>query len=84
MPAPTRRNNTASATTTRRKSTISNRKRAKVTPDFEPDYKDTAKLRRFLNDRNRIVPQAKSRTSAKFQREVARAIKRARTMALIP
>lgn len=71
-------------TTARRKPSSANRKRAKVTPDFEPDYKDTAKLRRFINERNRMIPQSKSRTSAKFQRAVARAIKRARNMALIP
>ncbi len=76
---------TARKTPLRRpKSAASNRKRAKITPDFEPDYKDTAKLRRYLNERNRIVPQSKTRTSAKFQRQVALAIKRARTMALIP
>ena len=50
--------------------------------EFEPDYKDTAKLRRYISDRNRIIPQTKTRTCAKHQRAISTAIKQARNMAL--
>lgn len=54
-----------------------------LNPEFEPDYKDTARLRRYTNERNRIVGQAKTRTCARHQRAVATAIRQARTMSLI-
>ena len=50
--------------------------------EFEPDYKDTAKLRRYISERGRIVPQSKTRTCARHQRAISTAIKQARTMAL--
>ena len=48
------------------------------------DYKDTALLRKFINDRGKMIPSRQSGTTARQQREVAKAIKRAREMALIP
>jgi small subunit ribosomal protein S18 len=51
--------------------------------EFEPDYKDTARLRRYLNERGRIVSQGKTRTCARHQRAIATAIKQARDMALL-
>ena len=44
------------------------------------DYKDAAKLRRFVSERGKIM----TGTCAKHQRELATAIKRARVMALLP
>ncbi len=48
------------------------------------DYKDTALLRKFVNDRGKMLPSRQTGTTAKQQRQVAQAIKRAREMALIP
>lgn len=48
------------------------------------DYKDTAKLRKFLSERGKIAPRRASGVCAKHQRELAIAIKRARIMALLP
>jgi small subunit ribosomal protein S18 len=47
------------------------------------DYKDVDTLERFINDQGKILPRRVTGTSAKFQRQLARAIKRARQMALI-
>jgi small subunit ribosomal protein S18 len=48
------------------------------------DYKDPAKLRRYLSDRARIEPRRKTGTCAKHQRWLATALKRARHLALLP
>ncbi|MBR0235690.1 MAG: 30S ribosomal protein S18 [Clostridia bacterium] len=48
------------------------------------DYKDTARLRKFISERSKILPRRVTGTCAKHQREVMQAIKRARHMALIP
>jgi len=48
------------------------------------DYKDRARLQRFLSDRARIDPRRKSGTCAKHQRMLTTALKRARFMALLP
>jgi len=48
------------------------------------DYKDTAKLRKFLSERGKIAPRRASGVCAKHQRDLAIAIKRARIMALLP
>ncbi len=48
------------------------------------DYKDVKLLHRFLSERGKIVPSRITAISAKKQRELARAIKRARILALIP
>ena len=48
------------------------------------DYKDVEILKRFLNPHGRILPRRATGLSAKHQREVARAIKRAREMGLLP
>jgi len=48
------------------------------------DYKDTAKLKRFLTERGKIQPRRASGVCAKHQRELAMAVKRARMMALLP
>ncbi|PVE06222.1 30S ribosomal protein S18 [Streptomyces scopuliridis] len=48
------------------------------------DYKDTDLLRRFLSDRGKIRSRRVSRVSAQQQRQLTRAIKNAREMALLP
>lgn len=48
------------------------------------DYKDTKLLQRFVSERGKIVPRRITAVSAKKQRELARAIKRARNLALLP
>ena len=48
------------------------------------DYKDTAKLRRFVSERGKIVPRRISGNCAKHQRALTTAIKRARHLALMP
>ena len=48
------------------------------------DYKDTAKLRRYLSERGKILPRRMSGTCAKHQRQLSTAIKRARQIALLP
>ncbi len=50
----------------------------------ELDYKDVAKLRKFITEKGKILPRRMSGVCAKHQRMVATAVKRARTMALIP
>jgi small subunit ribosomal protein S18 len=48
------------------------------------DYKDIGLLRRFVNDQGKIVSSRQSGTTAKEQRMVSQAIRRAREMALLP
>jgi len=48
------------------------------------DYKDVKLLQRYVNEQGRIIPKRITGTSAKYQRELSVAIKRARHMALLP
>ena len=48
------------------------------------DYKDVAKLRRYITVRGKILPRRISGNCAKHQRQVTVAIKRARNIALLP
>lgn len=48
------------------------------------DYKDYDTLRRYITDRAKIRPRRQTGTCAKHQRALARAIKRARHLALLP
>ena len=52
--------------------------------DNEIDYKDVAKLKRYVSERGKILPRRVTGTKAIYQRELAVAIKRARHMALLP
>lgn len=58
------------------------RQRERV-PDYI-DWKDTDYLKRFVPERGKIMPRRISGVLAKDQRRIARAIKRARSMALLP
>ena len=48
------------------------------------DYKDVAKLRRYVSERAKILPRRITGTCAHHQGELTKAIKRARFMALMP
>ena len=48
------------------------------------DYKDAAKLRRFISERSKILPRRTTGTCAMHQRQLTEAIKRARQIALLP
>ena len=48
------------------------------------DYKDTAKLHRFISERSKILPRRTTGTCAEHQRQLTEAIKRARQIALLP
>jgi small subunit ribosomal protein S18 len=50
----------------------------------DADYKDPARLKRFLTERGKILPRRITGLSAKQQRQIALAIKRARHLALLP
>lgn len=48
------------------------------------DYKDVDLLKRFINEQGKLLPRRISGVSAGFQRQLTRAVKRARHLALIP
>lgn len=48
------------------------------------DYKDSDFLLRFVNEQGKILPRRITGNSAKYQRKMASAIKRARQLALLP
>jgi small subunit ribosomal protein S18 len=48
------------------------------------DYKEPARLRRFISDRGKIEPRRKTGTCARHQRRLGVALKRARHLALLP
>ena len=64
-------------------------RRRKTCPFSRPDspkidYKNIKLLQRFLSERGKIMPSRITAVSAKKQRELSRAVKRARFMALLP
>ncbi len=64
-------------------------RRRKICPFSGPnapkiDYKDVKLLQRFISERGKIVPSRITAVSAKKQRELAQAIKRARYLGLLP
>ena len=48
------------------------------------DYKDVAKLRRYMSERAKIIPRRVTGTCARHQRQLTVAIKRARHIAFLP
>ena len=62
------------------------RKSSQVATDGlgEIDYKDVNTLKNYITESGKIVPSRITGTSAKYQRQLARAIKRARYLALLP
>lgn len=59
------------------------RRPRQLVPDYV-DWKDVDYLRRFVPERGKIMPRRISGVTAKDQRRISKAIKRARTMALLP
>lgn len=59
------------------------RRPRQVIPDYV-DWKDVDYLKQFIPERGKIMPRRISGITAKDQRRIATAIKRARTMALLP
>jgi small subunit ribosomal protein S18 len=55
-----------------------------VDPQLPIDYKAVALLRKFISERGKILPRRRTGTCAKYQRPLAKAIKHARYMALLP
>ena len=50
----------------------------------EIDYKDVAKIRKYITEKGKIVPRRQTGVCSHHQRELCTAIKRARNMALLP
>jgi small subunit ribosomal protein S18 len=71
-----------------RKQPSKSKKRCRFTGNKEMivqiDYKNVDFLRRFLTERGKILPSRISGTSGRYQRELARQIRKSRTMALLP
>lgn len=55
-----------------------------VAGEKEIDYKDVAKIRKYVTERGKILPRRQTGVCAKHQRELTTAIKRARNVALLP
>jgi len=51
---------------------------------YDIDYKDVPRLRRYLSERAKIIPRRVTGTCAQHQRQLTRAIKRARHIAFLP
>lgn len=77
---------TATQQTTARRPFHRRRKTCPFSGDHAPviDYKDVKLLQRFVSERGKIVPSRITAVSARKQRELARAIKRARFLGLLP
>lgn len=58
--------------------------RFKIEGVKEIDYKDLNTLKSYITETGKIVPSRITGTSAKYQRQIATAIKRARFLALLP
>jgi small subunit ribosomal protein S18 len=52
--------------------------------EFKIDYKDVKFLSRYISEKGKIMPSRITNVTAKTQREIARAVKRARFVALLP
>ncbi|WP_367670532.1 30S ribosomal protein S18 [Sodalis-like secondary symbiont of Drepanosiphum platanoidis] len=50
----------------------------------EVDYKDITILKNYINESNKIVPSRITGTKSKYQRQLSKAIKKARYLAMIP
>jgi small subunit ribosomal protein S18 len=55
-----------------------------VSPDFVPSYKDPRGLSHLLTGKGKIVPRSRTSISQKRQKLLAREIKRARHLAMLP
>lgn len=55
-----------------------------VNAGVDIDYKDVDLMRKYISDRGKILPRRRSGSCPKHQREIARQIKKAREIAIIP
>ncbi len=55
-----------------------------VTIELAIDYKNPTRLKKFMTEKGKIIPRRVSGNCAKHQRSLAKAIKRARQVALLP
>lgn len=55
-----------------------------ISPNQPIDYKDVELLRKFVSDRGRMIPRRISGLTARQQRDLTTAVKRARLLALLP
>lgn len=58
--------------------------RQDITEPEYVDFKDVEMLKRFINEQGKILPRRITGVSAGFQRQLTRAVKRARHLSLIP
>jgi small subunit ribosomal protein S18 len=63
---------------------MSRRRMQQTKQDGDIDYKDLDTLRQFIGESGKIVPSRITGATARFQRRLAKEIKRARYLALIP
>ncbi len=68
---------------TNTKRTTNTKKAKRVITEYI-DYKDAKQLQKFVNDQGKIIPRRVTGLSAKQHRELVRAIKRARQIAIMP
>ena len=63
---------------------MSRRRMQQAKQEGDIDYKDLDTLRQFIGETGKIVPSRITGTTARFQRTLAREVKRARYLALLP
>lgn len=63
---------------------MARKKNSPLKPGEQINYKDVRRLQRFLTEGGKILPRRATGLTAKQQRQIARAIKRARHIALLP
>lgn len=68
----------------KRKRRLLFRRKRTLDPSIEIDYKKPEVLRRFITDRGKIIPRRISGATARQQRSICTAVKRARYLALLP
>ena len=68
----------------KRKRRLLFRRKRTLDPSIEIDYKKPEVLRRFITDRGKIIPRRISGATARQQRAICTAVKRARYLALLP
>lgn len=68
----------------KKKRRLINRKKRSLDPKIAIDYKRPDVLKRFITDRGKIIPRRISGATAKQQREICKAVKRARYLAILP
>lgn len=68
----------------RKKRRLMFRRKRTLDPSIAIDYKNPDTLRRFVTDRGKIIPRRISGATAKQQRAICLAVKRARYLALLP